>query len=238
MSDFNRKIAIVTGATGNLGSAIVQAFAEQGASVALVDLNAERLDAACAALGEPARFKGFTADLSSADDVTRLIADISAAFGRIDILAHTVGGYAAGQPVHEAGLDVLHRMMNLNVVPLYLMGGAVAKQMIAQGGGGKIVFVLAKSGLKGIKNQAAYTASKGAAFRIMEAMAAELREHGIAVNGVSPSIMDTPANRASMPNADPSNWVTTEQVARAILYLAHADSNVYGTNLEVYGKSF
>lgn len=238
MGEFSQKVVLVTGATGNLGSAIVQAFAEQGASVALVDLNADRLDAACAALGDAARFKGFTADLSDADDVARLITDIGAAFGHIDILAHTVGGYAAGQPVHEAGLEVLHKMINLNVVPLYLMGGAVANHMITHGIHGKIVFVLAKSGLKGVKNQAAYTASKGAALRIMEAMAAELKEHSIAVNGVSPSIMDTPANRASMPNADPSNWVTTAQVARAIVYLAHDNSNVYGTNLEVYGKSF
>lgn len=238
MSEFSGKVAVVTGATGNLGSAIVQAFAEQGASVALVDLNPERLAQACATLGDETRFKGFTADLSNPDDVARLIADIVAAFGRIDILAHTVGGYAAGQPVHETSVDVLHKMLNLNVVPLYVMGGAVAQHMVERGGGGKIVFVLAKSGLKGLKNQAAYTASKGAAFRIMEAMAAELKDHSIAVNGVSPSIMDTPANRASMPNSDPSNWVTTAQVARAILYLASDSSNVYGTNLEVYGKSF
>lgn len=238
MEEFTSKVVLVTGATGNLGSAIVEAFAEQGASVALVDLNADRLAQACAALGDDSRFKGFTADLSNSDDVARLITDITAAFGHIDILAHTVGGYAAGQPVHEAGVDVLHKMFNLNVVPLYLVGGAVAKHMIEQHISGKIVFVLAKSGLKGIKNQGAYTASKGAAFRVMESMAAELKEHNIAVNGVSPSIMDTPANRASMPNADPSNWVTTAQVARAILYLASDSSNVYGTNLEVYGKSF
>lgn len=238
MGEFSDKVVVVTGATGNLGSAIVQAFAAQGASVALVDLKAERLAESCAALGDDSRFKGFVADLSNADDVERLVNDIAAAFGHIDILAHTVGGFAAGQPVHEAPLEVLHKMINLNVVPLYLMGGAVARHMIEHHIAGKIVFVLAKSGLKGIKNQGAYTASKGAAFRVMESMAAELKEHGIAVNGVSPSIMDTPANRENMPNADPSNWVTTAQVARAIVYLAHDASNVYGTNLEVYGKSF
>jgi NAD(P)-dependent dehydrogenase (short-subunit alcohol dehydrogenase family) len=94
--------------------------------------------------------------------------------------------------------------------------------------------VLARSGLKGIRNQAAYTASKAAGFRLMESMALELRDHGIRVNGVSPSIIDTPPNRASMPDADPNKWVTPEQIANGILFLASNEAaGLYGTNLEI-----
>lgn len=238
MGELSGKTALITGATGGLGSVVIQAFAQAGANLALVDLDQERLDQAVESLGDAARFKGYAADLSTADGVARLMQNVEAGFERIDILVHTVGGYAAGKPVHEAGVDVLRKMLDLNVIPLYQMGGAVAQHMIARGSGGKIIFMLAKAGLKGAKNQAAYTASKGAAIRIMEAMAAELKEHHIAVNGISPSIIDTPANREAMPNADPSNWVTPQQIARAMLYLASDDTGVYGANLELYGKSF
>lgn len=235
MADFSGKTVMVTGATGNLGSAVVKAFAQAGASLALVDLKADRLQAAVEAL-TGVDCAPFAADLSSPDTVQTLVDDVAARFGKIDVLVHTVGGYAAGQPVHEAGLDVLEKMFDLNVKPLYLVGGTVARHMVTRGTPGRIIFVLAKAGLKGSKNHGAYTASKAAAFRIMESMAAELREHGIAVNGISPSTIDTPANRDAMPNANPDNWVTPQQLASGIVYLAGDDTGVYGTNLEVYGK--
>jgi NAD(P)-dependent dehydrogenase (short-subunit alcohol dehydrogenase family) len=237
--DFTDKVVVVTGASGNLGRAVVKGFAEAGAKVALIDLRQDRLDQAILDLGlDATRCKAFPGDLSDQDKVDALVSSILDQYGQIDVLAHTVGGFAMGDPVHTAGLDVLRKMFDLNVVPLYLMGGAVAKHMVDRGGKGSIIFVLARSGLKGIRNQAAYTASKAAAFRVMESMALELRDHEIRVNGVSPSIIDTPPNRASMPDADPSKWVTPEQIANGILFLASEQAaGVYGTNLEIYGRS-
>jgi NAD(P)-dependent dehydrogenase (short-subunit alcohol dehydrogenase family) len=234
--DFAGKTVVVTGGSGNLGSAVARGFAQAGAQVALVDLNQERLDQVVSDLGGGAH-RGFVGDLSAPEKVQQLVHEIVRHYGQIDALVHTVGGYAAGQPVHEAGIDVLEKMIALNVRPLYLMGGAVAKHMVDKGVKGKIVFILARAGLKGAKNMGAYTASKAAATRIMESMSAELKDLGINVNGISPSIIDTPPNRADMPNADFSKWVTPAQLADAALFLASEQSAaLHGTTLEVYGR--
>jgi NAD(P)-dependent dehydrogenase (short-subunit alcohol dehydrogenase family) len=234
--DFSGKVVVVTGGSGNLGSSMGRSFAQGGAKLALVDLNQERLDSVVGTLnGEGHR--GFVGDLSAPEKVEHLVGEIAAHFGQIDVLIHTVGGYAAGQPVHQAGIDVLEKMMALNVRPLYLMGGTVAKHMLEKGVKGKIVFILARAGLKGAKNMGAYTASKAAATRIMESMSAELKDSGINVNGISPSIIDTPPNRADMPNADFSKWVSPAQLAEAAMFLSsESASSLHGTNLEVYGR--
>lgn len=238
-SQFDGKVVAITGAAGNLGGNVVRAFAGHGAQVALIDLSADRLASTIATLdGDPNRFAAFPGDLSQPESVQTLIDQIVAHFGQIDVLIHTVGGYDAGKPVHEAGIEVLDKMMALNVRPLYLMGAAVAQHMLQRGIAGKIVFILARSGLKGLKNQGAYTASKAAAIRIMESMSAELKDHGINVNGISPSIIDTAPNRQSMPDADFSKWVSPQHLADALLFLASDQANaLHGTNLEVYNRS-
>jgi len=237
MTTQTNRVVLITGGTGNLGRAVSAAFAEQGAHLALVDRAADRLSQVIADLpGGDSQHGGFTGDLSTPEGVAGVFEAVLARFGRIDSVVHTVGGYAAGQPVHEAGVAVLDEMFALNVRPLYLVGGAAATHMLGRGDGGQIVFILAKAGLKGGKNAAAYTASKGAATRIMEAMAAELRDSGIAVNGISPSTIDTPLNRQSMPSSDFSKWVTPAQLAQACLMLCTGDPGLYGVNLELFGR--
>lgn len=237
MGSQSGRVVVVTGGTGNLGRGVAGVFAEQGAHLALIDRAADRLAQAVSELdGGEAQHLGLVGDLSSPEGVSSAFESIITRFGRIDSVIHTVGGYAAGKPVHEAGVAVLDEMFALNVRPVYLVGAAAAAQMLAQGGGGQIVFILAKAGLKGGKNAAAYTASKGAAIRVMEAMAAELRDAGIAVNGVSPSTIDTPANRQAMPDADFSKWVTPLQLANACLMFCTGDAGLYGVNLEVFGR--
>lgn len=232
------QVVMVTGGSGNLGRAAAASFAHQGATLALVDLQENRLKDVIAGLpGGSEKHFGVTGDLSTPEGVQGVIEKIIVRYGQINALVHTVGGYAAGKPVHDESLDVLDKMMNLNVRPLYLVGGAVAREMLAKGNGGSIVFILAKAGQKGSKNHAAYSASKAAATRVMESMALELRDHNIRVNGVSPSTIDTPLNREQMPDADPSRWVTPRQLAEACVYLCSGDTGIYGTNLEVFGKS-
>ncbi|PJF24318.1 MAG: short-chain dehydrogenase, partial [Phototrophicales bacterium] len=98
--------------------------------------------------------------------------------------------------------------------------------------------VLARAAYKGAANTAAYTATKAAAQRLMESMSLELRDHGINVNGVAPSIIDTPPNRASMPNADFSRWVTTDSLADAIAFLvSDAARDLHGVTLDVFGRA-
>jgi NAD(P)-dependent dehydrogenase (short-subunit alcohol dehydrogenase family) len=230
------KVVMITGAAGNLGRAVVAHYAEQGAKLVLLDRAQEPLDALAAGLsGSP-----MTAalDLTDAAAVEALILRVQRRVHRVDVLVHTVGGFEMGTAVHESGPDVLDRMMNINVRPLWVLGGRVAQHMIEYRIPGHIVFVLARSGLKGGAKMAAYTAAKAAAQRIMESMALELRDHDIHVNGVLPSTIDTPANRASMPNADPARWVTPAQVADAIAFLASdAASALYGVSLEVYNRA-
>ena len=236
MAALDGKVVVVTGATGNLGQTLARKFAAQGAKLALLARDAADLKALADELQVETLSEA--ADLSDPASVDGLVGRILTRFGQIDVLAHTVGGYAAGKPVHESDIDVLEKMFALNVKPIYVTAGRVARAMVERNQGGKIVVVLAKSGLKGQANAAAYTASKAAGQRIVESMALELRDKNINVNAVLPSIMDSPANRKDMPSADPAKWVTTGDVADAILFLSSPESDkINGASIEVYGRS-
>ncbi len=236
MAGFDGKVVMVTGATGNLGQVVARRFAAQGAKLALVARSADELKTLADELGAATMTEA--ADLGDPASVDALVGRVVARFGGIDVLAHTVGGYAAGKTVHESDVSVLEKVIALNVRPVYVTCGRVAKAMVERGAGGKIVVVLAKSGLKGSAKNGAYTASKAAAQRIMESMALELRDLNINVNAVLPSTIDSPQNRADMPNADPAKWVTPDDVADAILFLASdAAAKIHGASLEVYGRS-
>ncbi|MCC6803087.1 MAG: SDR family NAD(P)-dependent oxidoreductase [Anaerolineae bacterium] len=236
MASFDGKVVMVTGATGNLGQVVARRFAAQGAKLALVSRSADELKTLADELGAATMTEA--ADLGDPASVDALVGRVVARFGGIDVLAHTVGGYAAGKPVHESDVSVLDKVITLNVRPVYVTCGRVAKAMVERGAGGKIVVVLAKSALKGSAKNGAYSASKAAAQRIVESMALELRDLNINVNAVLPSTIDSPQNRADMPNADPSKWVTPDDVADAILFLASdAAAKIHGASLEVYGRS-
>lgn len=236
MGTFEGKVVLVTGASGNLGQVVARQFAAQGAKLVLVAREAEPLKALAGELRTESMTEA--ADLGDAVSVDALVGRVEAQFGGIDVLAHTVGGYAAGKPVHETDIDTLEKMLNLNVRPVFVTAGRVAKSMVERGSGGKIVVVLAKPALKGSAKNAAYSASKAAAQRIVESMALELRDLDINVNAVLPSIIDSPANRADMPNADTSKWVTAQDLADTILFLSSpAADKIHGASLEVYGRS-
>lgn len=228
---------LITGAAGNLGRAVTAVFAAAGSQLVLVDRSAERLAEVAAAYPDQ-RVLTAAADLTDPAAIAALLTDAAARFGRVDAVAHTVGGYEAGQPVHTGDAAVFDRMFALNVTPVYTVLGAAARHMLATGGGGKLVAVLARAAQKGTANHAAYTASKAAAQRIIEAMALELRDHGINVNAVLPSVIDTPPNRAAMPNADVTKWVTPEDVAHAIAFLCSDSARaLHGVSLEVYNRA-
>jgi NAD(P)-dependent dehydrogenase (short-subunit alcohol dehydrogenase family) len=236
MAGFDGKVVMVTGATGNLGQVVARQFAAQGAKLVLVARNASDLKALTDELNVETMTEA--ADLGDPVSVDALVGRVIERFSGIDVLAHTVGGYVAGKPVHESGIDVLEKVIALNVRPVYVTAGRVAQAMVERGAGGKIVVVRAKSALKGSAKNGAYTASKAAAQRIVESMALELRDLGINVNAVLPSTIDSPQNRADMPNADPAKWVTPDDIADAILFLASdAAAKIHGASLEVYGRS-
>lgn len=228
------KVAVVTGANGNVGQAVSRLFAAEGAIVALVGRKAADVETLARELNGLA----VAADVTDVSSVNAAVEKIATEAGRVDILAHTVGGFAMGQPVHESGLDVWDKMMTLNARSLYITAGRVAQHMVENGIRGKIVGILARNAYKSTAKSAAYSASKAAAQRIMESMALELRDQGIQVNAVVPGTIDTPQNRADMPKADFGKWVQPDDIAQVILFLASPQAGaISGVSLEVYGRT-
>jgi NAD(P)-dependent dehydrogenase (short-subunit alcohol dehydrogenase family) len=233
--NFSNRIVMVTGAAGNLGRAVAQAFADRGASLVLVDVKREFLDKAFGAETASRRFA--PTDLLDPVQVAATVDGAIAQFGRIDVLCNLAGGFRMGETVHETSAKNWDFLFDINARTLLNMVHAVVPRMLASGGG-KIVNVGANSAQKGVANMAAYTASKATVIRLTEAMAAELREQGINVNCVLPTIIDTPENRAAMPGADPQRWVAPADLANAIAFLASDDARaVHGAALPVTGLS-
>jgi len=238
MFDFSNRVVIVTGAAGNLGSAVARAFQAAGAKLVLVDRTADRLPRLFPDLVDsPNHFLATSIDLTSADAVETMVDETVKRFGRIDVLVNTAGGYRAGTPVHETPFETWDFMLNLNARTVFFASRAVIPHMLRQGSG-RIVSVAARAALKGGAKMAAYSVSKSAVMRLTESMAAELKKEGINVNCVLPSTIDTPQNRQAMPNADYSRWVKPEAIADVILFLASdASRAVHGAAIPVYGKS-
>ena len=140
-----------------------------------------------------------------------------------------------GHPVHETPESVWELMLDLNAKSVINTARAVVPKMLAAGRG-KIVNIGAVAGLSGKANVGAYSASKSAVIRLTESMSAELRDKGINVNCVLPSVIDTPQNRADMPGADPRRWVAPEALADVILFLASdAARAIHGAAIPVTG---
>lgn len=225
------KVVLITGAAGVLGRALAQEFLESGARLIAVDRDAHVLSQAypqqvCVA-----------ADLTDAAAARAALDDGIRRAGRVDALCNIAGGFACGAPVHETSADTWRAMLDINVHTLLHTVQAVVPQMLAAGSGA-IVNVGSGAGQHGLAQMGAYCAAKSAVIRLTESMSAELRERGINVNCVLPSIIDTPANRAAMPDADASKWVTPQDLARVIVFLCSpAARAIHGAALPVTGLS-
>lgn len=235
---FTDQVVMITGATGNLGSATVQAFADAGARIVAVDRNPDKQAKMHSALAQSERhWLAAPVDLTAPADVKAVVEQAVARMGRIDVLVNTVGGFRAGKLTQDTEVEVWDLMMNLNAKTAYLMCRAVAPHM-RERKHGKIVNVAARAGLAGAAKMSAYSASKSAVIRLTETLAAELRREGVNVNCILPGTIDTPENREAMPDADFSRWVTPESLAEIILFLASgAARDMHGAALPVYGKS-
>lgn len=223
---FDGKVVLVTGAAGALGSATAAYFAAAGATPALLDIVAiDGPHYACAC------------DLTDADACRDAVAAIERDVGGIDVLANIAGGFTMGEAVHETTEQTWELMMGLNARSVLNMARAVVPGMLERGRG-KIVNVGAGPGQHAVANLGAYSASKSVVIRLTEAMAGELKERGINVNCILPSVIDTPANREGMPDADFSRWVRPEAMAQVIAFLASpAADPIHGAALPVSGLS-
>lgn len=231
---FRKQTVIVTGASGNLGRAVAAAFAARGARLVLVARHSDALAAAFGTLQDAALVP---ADLTDRGQAQAAVDAAVQRFGRVHALCHLAGGFQMGETVHETSGSTWEQLLDVNARTLIHMSRALVPHMIEHGGG-RIVTVGAYAAQKGAANMGAYCASKSALLRLTESMSAELKEKNINVNCVLPSILDTPENRAAMPEADPARWVAAAALADVILFLASdAARAVHGAAIPVTGLS-
>lgn len=229
----DRTTVCITGAAGHLGAAVAAWHQGQGARLVLLDRDAQVLQARFASVADAVLLPVDLLDRQAVADAAQTAA---ARVHHIDVLCHLAGGFHMGEAVHETPADAWDFMMDLNARSFIHIAAAVVPHMRAQGRG-RIVAVGAAGGLKGGASVGAYAASKSALMRLVESMSAELRDEGINVNAVLPSIIDTPPNRAAMPDADVSRWVTPGALAEVIGFLAsEAASAVHGALVPVLGR--
>ncbi len=222
------KVIAVTGGFGALGRAVVEAARAAGAKVAAIDF------VAAPAPGDDGVLRIGEVDLADPEAAERAIAEVVARFGRLDALVNVAGGFR-WQTLADgafAGWTDLYRM---NVLTAAAASKAAAPHLAASGHGA-IVNIGANGAVKAAAGMGAYAAAKGGVHRLTEALAEEWKGK-VRVNAILPSILDTPANRADMPKADPSAWVSLAEAAAAILFLASdAASGVTGALLPVTGR--
>lgn len=237
MHDMKDQVAVITGASGNLGQAVVGAFQNAGAKLVLIDRSTERLQQMFPELPDSDDHFFADVDLLEPEAVKDTIQETINRFGRTDILVNTAGGYRAGEPTHELDLKTWDFMLDLNARTVLIAVQAVVPHMIEQHSG-KVISVAARPGLKGRANMSAYSVSKSAVIRLTESLSAELKENNINVNCIIPGTIDTPQNREALPKAKFDRWVAPESLAEVILFLASpAAKPIHGAAIPVYGLS-
>ena len=236
--DFSNQVAMITGASGNLGRDVGLAFRASGAKLALIDRHEDKLRQIFPHLVDsPHCFMSGCANLTDPDEVNKVVTAAVDHFGQIDVFVNTVGGFRAGTPIHETSVETWEFMINLNARSVFITTQCVAPHMLRQGSG-KIIHLAARPGLKGSANMSAYSASKAAVIRLTESASAELKSKGINVNCILPGTIDTPQNRQATPDADFSRWVKPESMAEVILFLtSDAARDIHGAAIPVYGLS-
>jgi NAD(P)-dependent dehydrogenase (short-subunit alcohol dehydrogenase family) len=227
------RTVLLTGAAGNLGRAVARGFADEGARLVLVDHRRELLEKAFGA--EDDRRLLVATDLTDREGTRAAFAATVARVGRVHVLCNLAGGFRMGEPVHDTSDATWTFLFDLNVRTMLNAVHAIVPHMVEQGGG-KIVNVGAYAAQRGVADMGAYCAVKSAVIRLTEAMSAELRERRVNVNCVLPTTLDTPENRAAMPDADPTRWVPLADLASTIRFLASSRADaIHGAALPVTG---
>ncbi|HIF95582.1 MAG TPA: SDR family NAD(P)-dependent oxidoreductase [Myxococcales bacterium] len=210
MTKESGRSVIVTGGTGALGRRVVEAFLREGARVTVpwfVEAEAEAMPSHDAMVL-------VEADLTEPDGAAAVVETA----GSVDVLVNGVGGFAAGGPVSDGDIEIWDRLYRMNVRTAVCMTGAAAKALSAHGGA--VINVASQAALDCPAGIAAYSASKAAIVALTRSLHAEMAASGVRVNAVVPTTIDTPANRAAMPDADFSDWTLPEEIARVMVWLA------------------
>ena len=230
--DFDDRVALVTGASCSLGTATANAFARAGATVCLtarhppdngtVDLDANQI----------AFYEG---DFTDETSVEQVIGDITDDHGRLDILVNLIGAWGGGTPIEETDVDDFEFLFDVNLKTAFLASKHALPHL--QDAEGSIVSASARSSLSGGEGDGPYRAAKAGIRLLTETMAEENKDQ-VRANAIMPSIIDTPANREMIPDADHSAWPTPQSIAEVILFLcSDAAAPTSGAAVPVYGDT-
>lgn len=233
--NFNNKVIIVTGSSGNLGGEIAKMLLDRGASLVLPVRSVKKL------LNRSPEFKGQLLideiDLTREEDTQKVVEITLSSYGHIDALIHTVGGYKAGILPGETALDLLHDMLSINLISTFNINRSVINVMVSQGYG-RIVNTAARSGVNAGARDMAYSIAKSGVIRLTESYSRAYKHNGIVVNCVIPGTLDTPENRQAMPDAQHGRWVNLSDIAQVYLFLVSDDAwAIQGAVIPVYGAS-
>ena len=236
MGSLEGKVALITGGTGALGTVVCREFLAAGARLVVtyvLDEEIARFEASVTG-GD---YELVKVDLTDAAEVSKAVDRIAASHGRVDVLLNLAGGFWGGVTVAETPDVELEKLFAMNVRTAFNCARAVVPHMQRRRFG-RIVSVAARAALLGGGYVGAYAISKAGVVALTRALADEVRDHGITVNAIAPSTIDTPANRAAMPDADPSKWVKPEQIAATLVFLASdAAGATSGTVIPIYASA-
>ncbi len=215
-NELPRKVILVTGPAGNLGSAIVERMRNEAVSLILVDRHPDRIKELYPDLEDSDNHLLIPdVDLTDPETVKTAVGTGLETFGHIDCLVHTTGGFQMGEAVHQISSDKWDMMMDINVKTFLNTIKSVIPAMINQENG-IIITIGARPSLEGKKKMGSYSAAKAAVLRLTESIAAEGTPTGIRARCIILGTIDTPDNRRSMPKADKSNWIKPETISNLI----------------------
>jgi NAD(P)-dependent dehydrogenase (short-subunit alcohol dehydrogenase family) len=230
---------LITGGAGALGSGLAKHLLAKGERVALLDRPAANAELQRLEAQASERCLGIGMDVSASAAWDAAISQTKAKLGLPTGAALIAGGFGGGKSFHESDEQVWTQMMERNVATTQASLRAVTRELVQQKHG-SIVVIGARPAVRPWdgKQMAEYTASKAAVTALAQAVASEVLEYNVRVNVVLPSAIDTAANRASMPNADFSQWVSVESLSAVIAFLLSDDSrDISGAVIPVYGRS-
>jgi NAD(P)-dependent dehydrogenase (short-subunit alcohol dehydrogenase family) len=224
------KIALATGANGGLGTFVTKALLDARATVIGLSRKIEQSE-----FNSP-NFTALSAEISTAAEAKTAVDSVVSRFGRLDILVHTVGGFAGGQSIAETDDVTFERMFDVNLyTTFYILRAAIP--VMRKTGNGRIVAIGSRAAVDPGAGVGAYSASKAAMVSLIRTVAQENKDAGITANVILPGTMDTPANRKAMPNSDFSKWVRPASVASLITWLvSDAGKDVDGAVIPIYGS--
>jgi NAD(P)-dependent dehydrogenase (short-subunit alcohol dehydrogenase family) len=227
--DFEGSVALVTGAAGALGGGVVEAFVDAGATVAAADLvDPDDVDL-------PAGATYYQGDFTDEDTVTETVEAVVADHGGIDFLANIAGTWRGGTPVDETDVETFDFLFDVNLKTMFLASKHALPHL--RESEGAIVSVSARSSLEGGEGDSVYRATK-AGVRLLTESVAEENRGDVRANAIMPSVIDTPANREMMPDADHDSWPTPAEIADVILFLCSDGAGVTsGAAVPVYGEA-